>query len=64
LLLSLLALLVVPEAGWAKNPRWDFDRWNDPEGWTTAPRSNCLPGPGGLSRIRLSRGLDKRAVFG
>ena len=25
---------------------------------------NCLPGPGGLSRIRLSRGLDKRAVFG
>ena len=38
LLLSLLALLVVPEAGWAKNPRWDFDRWNDPEGWTTAPR--------------------------
>jgi len=24
-------------------------------------QGNCLPGPGGLSRILLSRGLDKRA---
>jgi dolichol-phosphate mannosyltransferase len=29
-----------------------------------ASKSNCLPGPGRQSRIFLSRGLDKRAVFG